>query len=69
MAATIYWPSPGGAHHYGVRLPSIYDCVSVILPQYKTSQHVVGRAKVTPDQSHCEGTPDLESELNRPAAQ
>lgn len=59
---------PCGAHQYRVQLPSIYDYVSVILPQYKTSQQVVGRAKLTPDQSHCKGTPDLESELCRPAA-
>lgn len=46
------WAFPGGAYQYRVQLPSISDCVSVILPPYKTSQQVVGSAKLTPDQSH-----------------
>lgn len=59
---------PAGAHQYRIQLPSVSDCVSVILPPYKTSQQVVGSAKLTPDQSRCKGTPDLESELSRAAA-
>lgn len=64
-----YTALPLVGHPTIVLLPSLYSCVSVVLPLYKTSQHVFGQAKVTPDQSHCKGTPDLESELNRPAAQ
>lgn len=53
MSETNTLTFPGGA----AQLHSIADCVSVILPRYKTSQQVAGSPKPIPDQSPYEATP------------